>query len=311
MTMRTMSEALALREQGVCVICGANSNGVGETKSKLDPTRSFELMRCPACAFAFVKTPRVDFENLYDDAYYRGEGADPLVAYSTDLLPKSVRKSEWKGIASIVTDLVGHKPRRWLDYGCGYGGLVQFVQSGGFATEAIGFDYGHPIEHAAAQGIETLVSEDLDAVEATFDVVTAIEVLEHTIDPLDTLQSIAQLLRPGGVLFLTTGNAAKHRSNLAGWPYVIPDIHVSFFEPQTLTHAYNMVGLTALDVGWSRGMRDVIKYKVLKTLRQNEDNVVHRCVPWSIVGRLADFKEGVSRQPAAQRPAATKSRARN
>ena len=60
---------------------------------------------------------------------------------------------------------------------------------------------------------------------------TAIEVLEHTLDPLAELRRIRALLRPGGLLLLTTGNAAPFASRLTQWPYVIPEIHVSFFEP--------------------------------------------------------------------------------
>ena len=60
--------------------------------------------------------------------------------------------------------------------------------------------------------------------------VTAIEVLEHLTDPMPVLHTIATVLRPGGILFVTTGNAAPHRAHLDRWSYVVPDVHVSFYE---------------------------------------------------------------------------------
>ena len=73
--------------------------------------------------------------------------------------------------------------------------------------------------------------------------VTAIEVMEHVIEPMVTLPRIAALLRSGGLLFLTTGNAEPFRGRLAKWSYVKPDIHVGFFEPGTLATALRGAGL--------------------------------------------------------------------
>jgi hypothetical protein len=42
--------------------------------------------------------------------------------------------------------------------------------------------------------------------------VTAIEVVDHLVDPVSKLRSIADCLKPGGFVFITTGNMAK------AWP---------------------------------------------------------------------------------------------
>ena len=66
------------------------------------------------------------------------------------------------------------------------------------------------IECAYAQRSELPIASenDLRTHESTFDVMTANEVIEHMVDPLlSMLSRIHRLLRPGGWLFLTTGNA--------------------------------------------------------------------------------------------------------
>ena len=54
-----------------------------------------------------------------------------------------------------------------------------------------------------------------------------------------------------GLLFLTTRNAAPFRKRLSSWRYVVPDVHVSFFEPTTLAVALEVAGfiMNFLDMG--------------------------------------------------------------
>jgi 2-polyprenyl-3-methyl-5-hydroxy-6-metoxy-1,4-benzoquinol methylase len=51
-------------------------------------------------------------------------------------------------------------------------------------------------------------------VQPTFDLVTAIEVIEHIVDPIDTLRTIARPLKPGRA-HADTGNAEPFRGRLA------------------------------------------------------------------------------------------------
>jgi len=68
------------------------------------------------------------------------------------------------------------------------------------------------------------------------------EVVEHLADPVAELKRIHSLLRPGGLFFLTTGNAAMQRRRFLKWPYIVPEIHVSYFEPRTLARALERAG---------------------------------------------------------------------
>ena len=107
----------------------------------------------PVVRLAFVVEPRTDFDRLYDAAYYRGEGADPLVDYETEMAdPDTVRTYEWSGIVEVVRNLTTLTPQsRWLDFGCGLGGLVRHGRSLGI--QVFGHDEGYPAGRIREAGI--------------------------------------------------------------------------------------------------------------------------------------------------------------
>jgi SAM-dependent methyltransferase len=286
-----------------CRICGGKTEPAGAATSPLTGT-AMALARCPSCGYAFVCEPRTDYGALYDEAYYAGRGADPHVDYITEMSrPDTVRTYEWRGLTRILGALGELAPAsRWLDYGCGLGGLVRYVNAHGLAS-AVGFDEGYGADRMAATGIPYLDSAQLLEQRGTFDVVTAVEVVEHFVDPAPLFADAFDALRSGGVLFLTTGNAAPHRERLGSWEYAsVPDVHVSFFEPRTLAHALERAGFEVLWPGFVDGFDDVIRYKVLKALKIKRRNLVERAVPWRWTSRVVDRRHLVTAMPAGRKP---------
>ncbi len=82
-----------------------------------------------------------------------------------------------------------------------------------------------------------------------------------------------------------------------------PDIHVAYFEPRTLSEAYRRVGLEPLAAGFLPGHEDIIRYKVLRTLRGTSRNLLERLVPWRVASRVVDQRYKLSEQPLARKPA--------
>ena len=150
---------------------------------------------------------------------------------------------------------------------------------------------------SSSAGSRSSPTRRLAALRGTLDIVTAIEVLEHVVDPLAELAKIRSLLRRDGLLFLTTGNAAPHRDKLPAWGYVIPEIHVSLFEPRTLATALERSGFVPIYPGYAPGWDDIIRFKILKTLRIKSTNAVERMVPWPLVSRFVDWRLRPSAQP--------------
>jgi 2-polyprenyl-3-methyl-5-hydroxy-6-metoxy-1,4-benzoquinol methylase len=266
----------------------------------------YQLRHCPTCRLSFIANPCTDYARVYDEAYYRGRGADARVDYVFELEhpASTIRQYEWRGIVAAVRHLARLGPKtRWLDFGCGNGGLVRYVRDR-VGCDVVGFDVGWITDRAREAGVPILREDELDARAGTFDVVTAIEVLEHVPEPLDTLRRVRSMLKPGGLFFYTTGNAAPYRGRLTEWEYVRlrPDVHVSFYEPQTLERALRAADFEPEYRGLIPGFTDIIRFKVLKNLGFRRAAEWQRLLPWGVAARVLDRKFGVSGHPVARAP---------
>lgn len=280
-----------------CKICGSPTLDAGTKRGHFEQ-REFHLRQCSRCHFGFVVDPCTDYARIYSDAYYRGEGADPLVDYEYELEhpERTIRQYEWQGIYRAVQSLAPlSADTQWLDFGCGNGGLVRFCRSK--QVPAFGFEEGAIVEKARAVGIPIVPRAGLR--DQSFDVITAIEVLEHVDQPLDMLREIRRLLKPDGLFFFTTGNASPYRGSLSSWKYVMPEIHISFFEPETMRQALASTGFRVEFRGYVPGFMDIIRFKILKNLRIRNRAVWERVLPWPLLSRLADARFEISAHPVA------------
>jgi 2-polyprenyl-3-methyl-5-hydroxy-6-metoxy-1,4-benzoquinol methylase len=284
-----------------CEICGALGVAIGQKYGTFSQ-RHYEVQHCETCRFSWIANPWTDFAAIYSEDYYRGRGADPLVDYMFELDHplQTIRHYEWKGILRAVQSLTTvDSTTSWLDFGCGNGGLVRFVRQHQ-PCAIVGYDEGWATSRAAQLGIPLLQQIDLDAMAGSFDIITAIEVVEHLINPLETFRTIRRLLKPGGLFFLTTGNAQPFRGRLTTWGYLMPEVHVSFYEPETLTRAMAQTGFRTTPGRFLAGSEDIIRFKVLKTLGIRKRHLLESLIPWPIAARAINARLGVTAHPIAR-----------
>ena len=86
---------------------------------------------------------------------------------------------------------------------------------------------------------------DADLPLGSFDVINATEVIEHLRDPMASFRRIKALLAPGGVFIYSTGNARGLYARVLGtrWPYLHPEGHLFYYDPDTLGRYFRSVGL--------------------------------------------------------------------
>jgi SAM-dependent methyltransferase len=262
-----------------CRLCASRSvTRVGSKRGKF-LGRDFDFWLCPACDYMFVE-PFPGYA-VYDQAYYEGRGPDPYVNYEAE--HRDYRKTDrmiefddlWRVASGFVTGSIPEGTVDWLDFGCGAGGLLRYltdkgsINSGGrsWTIRAAGHDVGtYADKLRASDGLRILSLEELAAEPSgSFDVISMIEVVEHLEFPDPVFALAARLLKPGGLLLLTTGNVSGPvpRMKGLGYGYILPEVHVGYFTPRALRTVYGRQGLRPVTFRY----RGVVQFKVLKTLR--------------------------------------------
>lgn len=171
---------------------------------------------------------------------------------------------------------------RLLDIGCG-GGLVAepMARLGATVTgaDAAEANIATARIHAAQSGLEidyrATTAEALAAEGAQFDVVLALEIVEHVADPQDFIATCARLLRPGGLLVASTLNRTPQSfaAAIIGAEWVMrwlpKGTHdwARFLRPDELAAMAEAAGVTVVDRtgmvfnpigwGWSLSKRDL------------------------------------------------------
>jgi 2-polyprenyl-6-hydroxyphenyl methylase/3-demethylubiquinone-9 3-methyltransferase len=166
--------------------------------------------------------------------------------------------------AKFVADRAKLLGARVLDVGCGGGLLCEALFHAGAKVTGVDLAEGM-VEvarlHAAEQNLpieyRLADAESLLATHAgQFDVVTCMEMLEHVPNPAGTVATLAQLVRPGGSVFISTINRNLKSFALAivGAEYVMKLIPPG-------THEYDRLIRPAELAAWGRAagldLRDV------------------------------------------------------
>lgn len=245
----------------------------------------FACVRCDACGILYVN-PRPVSDHI-DRAVQLGVHAEE----QADLNVIGTRAG-WKVrtfqrvLRRMFPEFGGAStPIRWLDVGAGFGEFVEAVASvapPGSVCEGI-----EPMipktEAAQKRGlpIRALYMQDI---QETFDVVSLIDVFSHIPDFHAFLEDTKRLLKPGGEIFLKTGNAAEltSRSQFPG-PLTLPD-HLVFAGEQHLERYLHDAGFKVTRV--RRERLDGFRYSLRNAVKWALRRPVHLSVPYTSPTRV-------------------------
>jgi SAM-dependent methyltransferase len=127
----------------------------------------------------------------------------------------------------LLRRLMGGARFDLLDVGAASGGLLGVCEHHGIAGRRSALDvirYPGIERHLSGEFIEGFLDDSLPGWSGEpYDVVTLFDVLEHLYDPVAAFENLRLLLRPNGLVFIETGNAASfwpQRIGIAHWWYV-------------------------------------------------------------------------------------------
>lgn len=132
-----------------------------------------------------------------------------------------------------------------LDYGAGNGALTALLLASPLVRRVTAADLApQPLvaHDPKVRWIAADLNDSLALPDGSFDVVAAVEVIEHLENPRAVAREWRRLLRPGGSLIMSTPNVESWRSLIA---LTMRGHFVSFLEPSYPAH---ITALTAADV---------------------------------------------------------------
>ena len=139
-----------------------------------------------------------------------------------------------------------------LDFGAGRGQFLEMIKSQ-FEFELHGID----LMHTQLEGIQWFVhdlNQRFPLGENNYDVVTAIEVIEHLENPRHMLRDLFKVLKPGGRLVVTTPNNESWRSLLS---YVVRGHFVAFTESSYPAHITALNRMDLIRILKESGFEDI------------------------------------------------------
>lgn len=168
--------------------------------------------------------------DLYDPSKY----ADYYASLSDDY--HCCHDHDQSRYEQILKILPKQPVRRVLDIGCGTGTFLAIVPPG---VERFGIEPSKAAADCArTKDIQIIQYADLARPELkhTFDLVTAIDVVEHVTDLQQFRQHLVTALRPGGIVIILTGDAESKPARFLGryWSYLNYAEHITCFCPRSM-----------------------------------------------------------------------------
>ncbi|MBA7479590.1 Ubiquinone biosynthesis O-methyltransferase, mitochondrial [subsurface metagenome] len=170
--------------------------------------------------------------------------------------------------------------RDYIDVGCGEGRWLQ--EHGG--PKVIGIDvnlkYLKIAREKAKNGTNFVLCDGhhLPFKDSFFDTAICIEVLEHLVDPVHALAEINRVLKPGGLLGVSTPNIAFFALRLALllghftdlYDYDLPPQHLRFYTFNSLKWLLNQAGFEIVKKGkcslWLGGHKELQPVRFLSSI---------------------------------------------
>lgn len=233
---------MALEDVVRCPICGSTSFQPSLTCTDHTVSREvFHVKHCQQCTLG-ITSPRPyeqEAARYYQSQSYISHASQSTGMFDSIYLAVRHLTTRWK-YRMILPYLA---TRGLLDFGCGTGTFLQYVQNAGHPVQGM-----EPSSQARSVIPSSIpVAKSLETIpEKLFDVITLWHVLEHVYPLRETVRELIRRLAPGGAIFIAVPNhesqdAAHYQSHWAA--YDVPR-HIWHFNRKSMAEFLQQEGLT-------------------------------------------------------------------
>ncbi len=226
----------------------------------------FRLLECLACGLLYHQDVPGDalMERLYE------HWIDPVRAQAQHdaHVTMDTRMMFIREIVLAMEVVERPSPRlRAFDFGMGWGDWCLMARA--FGCEVAGNERSPSrLARAKTNGIEVVPWEDIPS--RTFDLINCDQVLEHVVDPLDTLAYVAKALAPGGLLKVSVPDGADIHQRLARGQWMAPEgsadsllsvtplQHINCFRHDSLVAMARRAGLRPAEIPLAKQMASTV-----------------------------------------------------
>lgn len=203
-----------------CPLCGANGNTLVIAEDDIErrfgmpvlPVSDYCQARCRDCGLLYLNAP-------VDQDYLNGLYANETVEWASELLGGADARmnDDERARFSQVVDLVArHRDLTgvaWLDFGCQTGELgADAIGKHAVVMSGVEISADYARRAAALWGRPpSAVRASLDGHRGDFDVITALETLEHMAEPWRMVAQLRDRLKPGGLLVVSVPSSHYFR----------------------------------------------------------------------------------------------------
>jgi 2-polyprenyl-3-methyl-5-hydroxy-6-metoxy-1,4-benzoquinol methylase len=236
-----------------CNICGASVRLGADHRWRKD---GYDILECRSCRTLFrAELPDAGaLREIYGPGYF----SDPS------------GQGQGQGYADYEGEEPNHRANalarlrllerqqsvgRLLDVGCAAGFFLDEARQRGWTV--------HGVELASEMVAYARGKLDLDVQASAFaeaklepgifDAITMWDYIEHSTDPKGDLRRAAALLRPGGILAVSTGDASSIVARISGshWHLLTPRHHNFFFTRDSLQQAFQSAGFEVISARYA------------------------------------------------------------
>lgn len=218
-----------MKNKSICPICGCKDF------RKFIVMPGYILNKCKECGMAWDPFASKDIKSIYNKEYFIND--NPKGGYKNYFEGMRINRKTFKQRMKKIARLIKQK-KALLDLGCALGDCLLEAKNLGW-KEVEGIDLSrYACKFAKKRGLRVRVGslESLRIKKNRYNVVLCQDVIEHLHNPIKTLNHIARVLKPNGLLYIVTPNISGNWSRLLGrnWYHYKPNEHVLYFSPKTM-----------------------------------------------------------------------------